>query len=174
MLEITNLTKRKFNEDLIRALGRGFFANTNIRDSEISLVFISDKKSQELNNEYRKKNKVTDVLSFPNYSFDNKEDMFLGEVFVNLSEINRLKNYEELFLELEKFCSKKSVVFLRTVKSQPLLKEKKRDYLLAFVSLHGILHLMGFEDEEERARETMLELGFNMMEKIFQKKEKML
>ena len=174
MLEITNLTKRKINEELINRLARGFYANTHVHDSEISLVFIGDKKSQEINKKYRKSSKITDVLSFPNYSFDFEDDMFLGEVFVNLSEVSRLKKYDKLFLELEELSSRKSKVFLRTVKSEPSSKEKMKDYLLVFIILHGILHLIGFKDEEKREREVMIELGFNMIEKIFHNKEKML
>ncbi len=43
----------------------------------LSLVFIGAKKSKELNNSYREKNKPTNILSFP---LDKKT----GEIFINL------------------------------------------------------------------------------------------
>ncbi len=47
----------------------------------LSLVFISNKKSKELNNSYRQKNNPTNVLSFPL----NKEN---GEIFIT-PEVSR-------------------------------------------------------------------------------------
>ncbi|HBD25069.1 MAG: rRNA maturation RNase YbeY [Candidatus Zambryskibacteria bacterium RIFOXYD1_FULL_40_13] len=44
----------------------------------LSLVFVGNKKSQELNNSYRGKNKPTNILSFP-------LDKTTGEIFINLS-----------------------------------------------------------------------------------------
>lgn len=44
----------------------------------LSLVFIGNKKSKELNNKYRQKNKPTNVLSF---SIDKNS----GEIFITLS-----------------------------------------------------------------------------------------
>jgi ssRNA-specific RNase YbeY (16S rRNA maturation enzyme) len=43
---------------------------------ELSLVFIGDKKSLSLNKQFRKKNHIANVLSFP-------IDADLGEIFIN-------------------------------------------------------------------------------------------
>ena len=43
----------------------------------VNVVFIDEKEMQTLNSEYRKKNSVTDVLSF---NVDNKE--LLGEIYI--------------------------------------------------------------------------------------------
>lgn len=45
---------------------------------ELSLVFIGPRKSRDLNKAYRKKDKATDILSFP---ISKKE----GEIFIDLS-----------------------------------------------------------------------------------------
>lgn len=46
---------------------------------QVNVIFCSDYKIRTLNNEYRKKNKPTDVLSFP---FDDKD--LLGEIYISL------------------------------------------------------------------------------------------
>lgn len=48
----------------------------------LSLVFVGKKKSQYLNNKYRKKNKPTDILSFPIAPNE-------GEIFINLEETTK-------------------------------------------------------------------------------------
>ena len=49
---------------------------------DLSLVFIGDSLSQKLNREFRAKDKITDILTFP-----VSEDM--GEIFINLSHANK-------------------------------------------------------------------------------------
>ena len=52
---------------------------------DLSLVLVGDKRIKELNKIYRRKNKVTDVLSFGDW--DDKK--FLGEVFICLPQAKR-------------------------------------------------------------------------------------
>lgn len=52
------------------------------KDYMLSLAFIGDKRSHRLNKTYRKKDKPTDVLSFP---LDEKS----GEIFINTKAIER-------------------------------------------------------------------------------------
>lgn len=49
---------------------------------ELSLVFIEDKYSKQLNKKYRNKNKPTNVLAFP------ISDIY-GEIFINVDSIKR-------------------------------------------------------------------------------------
>jgi len=51
----------------------------------ISIVLVGDKRIQELNNEYRHKNKITDVLSFGDW----QEENFLGEVIICVPQAKR-------------------------------------------------------------------------------------
>ena len=76
----------------------------------LSLVFIREKKSAELNNSYRKKNKPTNILSFP-------LDKNNGEIFITLS-----------------LTRKEAVLF-----------ERKPDNFVAFLFIHGLLHLKGMK-----------------------------
>lgn len=51
----------------------------------ISVVLVGDKKIRELNRQYRKKDKVTDVLSFGDW----KNSEILGEIVISLPQIKR-------------------------------------------------------------------------------------
>ncbi|NCN22402.1 rRNA maturation RNase YbeY [Candidatus Falkowbacteria bacterium] len=154
MLAVLNLTKKKFSALSLKKLAEDFLKKYKIEKAEISLVLIGDKRSRTLNKKYRQKDYLTDVLSFSNPDFKIGKDNFLGEIFINLAEINRLKKYEAMFLELENF---KVDEFLKASKS---VKEK---YLLYFIFIHGLLHLLGFDDEDDGDREKMLRLGANFL-----------
>lgn len=84
---IINTTKGKipklpFLEIKEKALGKKY---------SLSLVFIGDKKSQQLNNTYRGKNKPTNCLSF---SLDKNS----GEIFINPTKAKKeAKNFDRKF-----------------------------------------------------------------------------
>lgn len=156
MLEVLNLTKRKVCARSLRKIAEAFLEKYKIQRAEISLVLIGDKRSRALNQKYRNKDYVTDVLSFPNQNFNlgGKHSLassnFLGEIFINLTELSRLKKYEEMFLELEK------VLGVKIFSGSRAAREK---YLLQFIFVHGLLHLIGFDDKKEGDRKKMLLLG---------------
>ncbi len=79
MFEITNLTKTKIATDFLQKAAQAAFAVLDMKDDDISLVLISEKKIKELNGKYRGNNVVTDVLSF--------ED--LNEIFICLPQAQR-------------------------------------------------------------------------------------
>tara|TARA_B100000963_G_C22508542_1_gene617186 strand:- start:449 stop:916 length:468 start_codon:yes stop_codon:yes gene_type:complete len=72
-----------------------------------TLLLSSDDEIKKLNKKFRKKNKITDVLSFP---FQNKQDfkkilkketeIYLGDVIINLNKIKskkEIKNFKNEF-----------------------------------------------------------------------------
>ena len=82
--EIKNTTKGKLPSLLFTAI-KNFALGENY---ELSLVFIGDKLSQKLNNQYRDKNKPADILSFPLTKTS-------GEIFINLRKARKdAKNYD--------------------------------------------------------------------------------
>lgn len=152
MLEINNLTKRKIETKNLTIICQAFLRQYKIAKAEVSLVFIANKKSQELNRIYRAKDKITDVLSFSNPDFKLNKDNFLGEIFINLTEIAQVDKYKLMFIEmgLDSFFFKKN-------------KAKQKRYLLNFIFVHGLLHLLGFDDENEKERNRMLSLGADFL-----------
>ena len=68
---------------------------------EFTLFLTNNKKMKSLNNKFRKKNKTTDVLSFPfNYIF--KKNLYLGDVAISFEIINRRSIKSNFFREFDK------------------------------------------------------------------------
>ncbi len=66
MIEINNLTEINIDEDFVKKVSNFVLVEEGIGDKkEISIAFVSQERIQELNKKYRKKNEITDVLSFP-------------------------------------------------------------------------------------------------------------
>jgi probable rRNA maturation factor len=86
------------------------------KNYSLSLVFIGERKSAELNLSYRNKNKPTNILSFP---LDKKTPVCAGrgEIFIT-----------------QKVAKKEAVLFNR-----------KPDNFIVFLFIHGLLHLKGME-----------------------------
>lgn len=89
---------------------------------EVSIALVSEQEIQRINKEYRGKNKVTDVLSFHEYSrkqdieSEMKKQFFLGELILCYDYIARAAQEDRVSLEQE----------------------------MAYILSHGILHLLGF------------------------------
>lgn len=92
---------------------------------DISIVFVDDIKIRELNKKYRKKDKSTDVLSF-NLGKDPKGRL-IGEIYISIPTA-------------EKQCLENN---------RSLLDE------IAFLSLHGLLHILGYDHENIDDKEKM-------------------
>lgn len=97
----------------------------------VTILFASDTKIKQLNNQFRERNSPTDVLSFPNETDDfNLDDEALGEIIISVEQANRQAIENNLPLELE-------------------IKQ---------LILHGILHLCGFDHETDNGEMNELEL----------------
>ena len=67
------------------------------KKQEFSILLTNNKKMRKLNYEFRKKNKPTDVLSFPlNY---NK---YIGDIAISYEIINKRSKLTNFFLEFDK------------------------------------------------------------------------
>ena len=114
-----------------------------VKNANFSIVFVDNEKIQELNKNYRHIDKVTDVISF---AFEDNQKVvynnirFLGEIFIC---IPRMIEQAELYGHSE-----------------------ERE--LAFLVVHGLLHLLGYDHMEKEDEEVM----FAMQEKILYDEEK--
>jgi len=63
MIEIRNLTRQKINKKDLLKLAKKVLKREN-RVLNVSIVLVGEKRIRTLNRKYRKKDKVTDVLSF--------------------------------------------------------------------------------------------------------------
>lgn len=110
--------------------------------AEVSLSFVSDKEIQELNKHYREMDKVTDVLSFPQYEDLNElpeEGIIpLGDVVICMEQAER--QAEEFGHSLERE--------------------------LVYLFIHSICHLLGYDHMEEADRQEMREKEERIMDQL--------
>ncbi len=111
--KITNITKL-FN-GILKNLPKKYILKN--KKTIITVLLSSNSKIKKLNKIFRKKNKPTDILSFPiKKSIDNKL-FYLGDIIISFEFMNRPK----------------------TIK---LLEFKKK---VIKIFIHGFLHLNGFD-----------------------------
>tara|TARA_Y100000588_G_scaffold156766_1_gene170784 strand:- start:347 stop:793 length:447 start_codon:yes stop_codon:yes gene_type:complete len=68
---------------------------------EFTLFLTNNKKMKSLNNQFRKKNKTTDVLSFPfNYKFI--KNSYLGDIAISYEIVNKRSTKSNFFIEFDK------------------------------------------------------------------------
>lgn len=111
----------------------------NVKSSFFSIVFIDDEKMHQMNLAYRKIDRTTDVLSF---AFEDNEKLRynirqLGEIYISIPRMM------EQAIEYG--------------------HSEKRE--LAFLTVHGILHLLGYDhtlgEKEEKEMFAKQELVLN-------------
>ncbi len=92
----------------------------------LSLVFIGDKKSKELNFSYRNKNKPTNVLSFP---LDKKS----GEIFITLSVAKKeAKSFERKFENFVAFLFIHGLMHLKGMDHGSTMEKAEKKLRLKF------------------------------------------
>ena len=71
------------------------------KNQEFTIFLTNNKKMKNLNNKFRKKNKTTDVLSFPlKYIFKN--NLYLGDIAINFGIINKRSIKSNFVKEFDK------------------------------------------------------------------------
>ena len=68
---------------------------------EFSVLLTNNKKMKSLNFKYRKKNKPTDVLSFPS-RYVEKKAIYIGDIAISFEIVNQRAKNSNFFLELDK------------------------------------------------------------------------
>lgn len=132
IIEIANTTRAKINRQLIKSAAEvvltGEITPTKI-PVEISIAFVSPQKIKLLNKKWRGIDLPTDVLSF--LSGDEKQFKipfkFLGELII---------------------CPKQVAADAREL-------GRTIDFELAWVVIHGILHLLGYNHKTKKGALTM-------------------
>jgi probable rRNA maturation factor len=114
---------------------------------ELSIVFCTNKFIRELNNRFRGKNEVTDVLSFSQSE---------GEPFPSYP--NLAKTIGDVVISLE------MVETNRDTTGESWEAELKR------LLIHGILHLAGYDHEETEEEGEMLDLQDRLLQKLMEER----
>lgn len=99
---------------------------------EVSLTFVDDEQIRALNHQYRGKDAATDVLSFPQDDEDG---------FVSIPGMARVLG--------------DIVISLPRAKEQAETYGHSLEREVVYLAVHGMLHLLGYDHEDEVARAAM-------------------
>ena len=117
-------------------------------DSEVSVIFIDNKEIREINLKERGIDKVTDVLSFPMLHYP--ENKVFKEVY---------QSYE--FPESDLFDGSLILGDVALSLEKALLQSSEFGHSFirecAYLTVHSILHLLGYDHIEEGAKHIMRE-----------------
>ncbi len=114
---------------------------------EVSLLLADDKILNDLNKEYRNKDKATNVLSFPFHKNS------LEEIKINYKKNNHL------------FLGDIAISFERII-YESLEQEKVFLEYFSYILIHGLLHLLGYDHIQDKDAEIMEELEINIMKQM--------
>jgi len=130
---ITNEFGYDKNYDYLNDVIKRTLKHEKVKNATFSIVFVGNEKIQEINRNYRNIDKVTDVISF---AFEDNEEIvynnlrFLGEIFICIPKM--IEQAEEY--------------------GHSEIRE------LAFLTVHGLLHLLGYDHMEKNDEEVMFKL----------------
>ena len=71
------------------------------KKQEFSILLTNNKKMRNLNFKFRKKNKATDILSFPLKNHINS-NIYIGDIAISYEIINKRSKLSNFFLEFDK------------------------------------------------------------------------
>ena len=94
MIEINNLTTNPIDEEFLRKVAKKVLKDENKGGADLSIALVGQGRIRELNKKYKRKNRATDVLAFPD------QNLGLGEIIICLREVK--KNAERFKSSLEK------------------------------------------------------------------------
>ena len=139
-IEDDNYSSKEFLEIINKSIEKTLEVMDLNSNYEVSVTLVDGKTIRELNREYRGVDKVTDVLSFP-LDFGSELDMPitpLGDVVINLEKI---KEQAEEFGHSE-------------------MRE------LSYLTVHSLLHLLGFDHIAAEDRKDMREKEKEIMKAL--------
>ncbi len=128
-IDIENVfPEKEIDKQIIKHLAKIVLTRENIAQAEINIILVDDNSIIKLNQEFLNRNTTTDVLSF-NLADDINHHFVEGEVYANIKQIQRqAEDYEVSFREE-----------------------------LYRVLIHGLLHLVGYDDQSAKERQIMIE-----------------
>ena len=137
MIEINNLTTNPVDEDFLRKSAKIVLDGEGKDDVDLSIAFVGQGRMREINKKYRGKNRVTDILSFP-------ESKVLLQKF-KIGPAQKIQGLGEI------------IICLREVKKNAKKFSSSFEKELNKVLIHGILHLLGYDHEKSEIEARRME-----------------
>ncbi|MDX2082787.1 MAG: rRNA maturation RNase YbeY [Rickettsiales bacterium] len=117
---------------------------------EFSVLLFGNSQIKKINQKFRQKNKPTNVLSFA--ALDENLLRKIG-----LKKLIKGSNY--LYLG-------DIIIAYETLKSESIIQKKQFHDHLTHLILHSILHLIGFDHEDEKMAKKMENLEIKILKKL--------
>ena len=145
--EIINETKEEIKEIKIIDKLISFALNyLNIENAVLNIIIVDNETIHNINKEYRNIDRPTDVISFAledNKDFIDIGYRILGDIYISIDKVREQSiNYNHSFLRE-----------------------------LSFLSIHGLLHLLGYDHMNEEDEKEMFELQELILNEFGIKKE---
>lgn len=135
--EISNLTEQEIDTTNMERVINEVSKELKVKNGLVSFVFVDNNKIKEINKEYRGIDRETDVISFA----------FMDE---DINPDTDYTNYGEIYISLEKTLS------------QSIEYGHSFDRELCFLTVHGLLHLLGYDHMTKEDEIVM----FSLQDKI--------
>ncbi len=110
-------------------------------NSIFSIIFVGDEEIHNINKEYRGVDRITDVISF---AFEDNKDL----------EYNDIRLLGDIYICIPKMKSQ----------AEEYGHSKKRE--LSFLTVHGLLHLLGYDHMNEEEEKIMFDLQERLLNEV--------
>jgi probable rRNA maturation factor len=134
-VEVTGAAVARFSRREIAQFVRRVLIALRVDDNihDVSIAIVDDEAMRNLNRKFRKKNKTTDVLTFPADDSDadpNATGRPLGDIVISIDQARRQATDQKHSLATE----------------------------VRYLILHGILHALGYDHETDSGEMNALEV----------------
>lgn len=135
-------------EKLIHATAEELALDQNF---EVSITIVDNNRIQEINRDYRSIDRPTDVISFAIEDDDEEFELFFEDAFEEMNdELPRLLG--DIFISIDR------------TEEQAIDYGHSFERELGFLTVHGFLHLNGYDHQTEEEERAM----FSLQEKILE------
>lgn len=123
-------------------------------DWEVCITFVDDDTIRKLNREFREIDSPTDVLSFPILDLDNDKDLKEEQFKYDINPETGCVMLGDIIISLER------AKFQGEEYGHGLHRE------LGFLTVHGMLHLLGYDHESDKDRLEMRKKEEDILESL--------
>lgn len=125
-----------------------------IQEGEVALTFVDNEQIHELNREYRGIDRPTDVLSFAlNESVEEELD-----ILYEIEDEQELDEMNDLLGDI--------IISTERAKEQADEYGHSLEREIGFLFVHGFLHLLGYDHQDEPSEQIMMDKQEAVLEKV--------
>lgn len=127
---IINTTDKEIDFTIVDEICKYTCKHLDVINPLFNIIIVDNEKIREINKQYRGKDSITDVISF---AFEESDDIkydnlrFLGEIYISYDK-----------------CLEQSIEFNHSFERE-----------LCYLSVHGLLHLLGYDHINEEDKKVM-------------------